>query len=43
MRKRGRPFEWAFLMDGLQAERDQNITIDTAQLVSHAETSLRYH
>jgi bifunctional enzyme CysN/CysC len=26
------PFEWAFLMDGLQAERDQNITIDTAQI-----------
>ncbi|MEI8062767.1 MAG: adenylyl-sulfate kinase [Verrucomicrobiota bacterium] len=30
--KRGMPFEWAFLMDGLQAERDQNITIDTAQI-----------
>jgi bifunctional enzyme CysN/CysC len=29
---RGMPFEWAFLMDGLQAERDQNITIDTAQI-----------
>ncbi|MBA4147966.1 MAG: adenylyl-sulfate kinase [Verrucomicrobia bacterium] len=29
---RGVPFEWANLMDGLQAERDQNITIDTAQI-----------
>lgn len=30
--KRGMPFEWAFLMDALQAERDQGITIDTAQI-----------
>src|SRR5713101_3808012 len=30
--RRGRPFEWADLMDALQAERDQNITIDTAQI-----------
>jgi len=30
--RRGVPFEWAFLMDGLQAERDQNITIETAQI-----------
>lgn len=30
--KRGVPFEWAFLMDALQAERDQNITIDTSQI-----------
>jgi bifunctional enzyme CysN/CysC len=30
--RRGMPFEWAFMMDGLQAERDQNITIDTAQI-----------
>ncbi len=29
---RGVPFEWANLMDGLQSERDQNITIDTAQI-----------
>lgn len=29
---RGMPFEWANLMDALQAERDQNITIDTAQI-----------
>jgi bifunctional enzyme CysN/CysC len=31
-RRRGTPFEFANLMDGLQAERDQNITIDTAQI-----------
>ncbi len=31
-RRRGVPFEFANLMDGLQAERDQNITIDTAQI-----------
>jgi len=31
-RKRGMPFEWAFLMDAMQAERDQGITIDTSQI-----------
>ena len=31
-RKRGVDFEFAFLMDALQSERDQNITIDTAQI-----------
>src|SRR5882672_8143094 len=31
-KRRGAPFEWANLMDGLQAERDQNITIETAQI-----------
>ncbi len=30
--RRGIPFEWANLMDALQAERDQNISIDTAQI-----------
>ena len=30
--RRGVPFEWAFLMDALQAERDQGITIDTSQI-----------
>lgn len=30
--RRGVPFEWANLMDALQAERDQNITIETAQI-----------
>ncbi|MEE8205457.1 MAG: GTP-binding protein, partial [Nitrospinaceae bacterium] len=33
--KRGMPFEWAFLMDALQAERDQGITIDTCQIWFH--------
>src|SRR5512137_2001091 len=28
----GVPFEWANMMDALQSERDQNITIDTAQI-----------
>ncbi len=31
-KRRGVPFEWAFLMDALQAEREQNITIDTSQI-----------
>ncbi len=30
--RRGMPFEWAFLMDALQAERDQGVTIDTTQI-----------
>lgn len=30
--RRGVPLEWANLMDTLQAERDQNVTIDTAQI-----------
>ena len=30
--RRGMPFEWAFLMDSLQAERDQGVTIDTTQV-----------
>ena len=29
---RGMPFEWAFLMDAFQSERDQGVTIDTAQI-----------
>ena len=33
--RRGVPFEWANLMDALQAERDQNISIDTAQIWFH--------
>lgn len=36
-RKRGMPFEWAFLMDAMQAERDQGITIDTSQIWFHTE------
>src|SRR5258708_8013112 len=31
-KKRGVEFEFAFVMDALQSERDQNITIDTAQI-----------
>jgi bifunctional enzyme CysN/CysC len=30
-RRRGMPFEWSFVTDALQAERDQGITIDTSQ------------
>src|SRR5262245_519851 len=30
--RRGMPFEWSFLLDSLQAERDQGITIDTTQI-----------
>src|SRR5262249_34146578 len=30
--RRGKAFEWAFLMDAFQSERDQGITIDTAQI-----------
>jgi sulfate adenylyltransferase large subunit/thioredoxin-dependent adenylylsulfate APS reductase len=29
--RRGVPFEWSFLLDALQTERDQGITIDTSQ------------
>lgn len=36
--KRGVTFEWAFLMDALQAERDQGITIDTSQIWFKTET-----
>lgn len=38
-RKRGMPFEWSFVMDALQAERDQGITIDTTQI--HFKTAQR--
>lgn len=30
--RRGMPFEWSFLLDAFQAERDQGITIDTTQI-----------
>ena len=30
--RRGMPFEWSFVLDALQTERDQNITIDTSQI-----------
>lgn len=35
--RRGMPFEWAFVMDALQAERDQGITIDTARIHFHTD------
>ncbi|EWY42567.1 NodQ bifunctional enzyme [Skermanella stibiiresistens SB22] len=38
-RRRGMPFEWSFVMDALQAERDQGITIDTTQI--HFKTARR--
>jgi bifunctional enzyme CysN/CysC len=31
-RHRGVPFEWSFLLDALQTERDQGITLDTSQI-----------
>jgi len=31
-KKRGMKFEWSFLMDALQTERDQGITIDTSRI-----------
>src|SRR5262245_41571990 len=37
--RRGMPFEWSFLLDALQTERDQGITIDTSQIV--LRTTLR--
>lgn len=37
--RRGMPFEWAFLMDALKAERDQGVTIDTSQI--HFRTGKR--
>src|SRR5437868_9664260 len=37
--KRGMPFEWSFLLDALQTERDQGITLDTSQI--HFKTAAR--
>jgi len=37
--RRGVPFEWAFLLDALKAERDQGITIDATQV--QAESASR--
>src|SRR5262249_3536909 len=33
------PFEWSFLLDALQTERDQGITLDTSQI--HFRTASR--
>jgi phosphoadenylyl-sulfate reductase (thioredoxin) len=30
--RRGKPFEWSFLLDALQTERAQGITLDTSQI-----------
>src|SRR6201989_1174632 len=30
--RRGMPFEWSFLLDALQTERDQGITLDTSHI-----------
>src|SRR5215471_13227968 len=30
--RRGMRFEWSFLLDALQTERDQGITLDTSQI-----------
>ena len=35
--RRGMAFEWAFVMDAFQAERDQAITIDSSQTWFHTE------
>jgi thioredoxin-dependent adenylylsulfate APS reductase len=37
--RRGMAFEWSFLLDALQTERDQGITIDTSQI--HLRTPAR--
>ena len=36
--RRGMPVEWAFVLDALQAERDQGITIDTTQIFFNSDT-----
>lgn len=35
--RQGRPFEFAYLMDALEEEREHNVTIDTAQTFFHTE------
>ena len=35
--RRGMPVEWAFVLDALQAERDQGITIDTTQIFFNSD------
>jgi bifunctional enzyme CysN/CysC len=37
-KKRGQPFEWAFVTDALQAERDQNVTIETSHIWLRGKT-----
>src|ERR1700721_3822574 len=38
--RRGMPFEWSFLLDALQTERDQGITIDTTQIRFRTRSAL---
>ncbi|MDG2244126.1 MAG: adenylyl-sulfate kinase [Rhodospirillaceae bacterium] len=35
--RRGAPFEWSFVLDALQLERDQAITVDSTQIWFHTE------
>jgi len=39
--RRGMPFEWSFVMDALQVERDQGITVDSSQ-IWFSTTARRY-
>jgi len=40
--RRGRPLEWAFLLDAFQAERDQGVTIDSSRVCfSHGGRTYR--
>ena len=36
--RRSAPFEWSFVLDSLQLERDQAITVDSTQIWFHTET-----
>ncbi len=36
--RRGTPFEWSFVLDALQVERDQGITLDTTRIWFKSET-----
>lgn len=36
--RRGMPMEWSFVLDALQAERDQAVTIDTTQITLQTRT-----
>lgn len=40
--RRGKPMEWAFVLDAFQAERDQGITIDKSH-IAFASAARRYH
>ncbi len=37
--RRGKPVEWAFLLDSFQAERDQGVTIDASQIFFRSDHS----